>query len=1054
MPSKPSKPQDSPAQRGPAFPHVCVVEASAGSGKTYALAKRFIQLLINPSLGPEEIPLKNILAITFTNKATAQMKARILGLLKKIALDKFSRIDEKEHITAFLGVDFAEAQKKALRITDELISNYNFFQVQTIHSFINAILSTCALRLGLSATFEIRKDAARYLEYSLDSLIDAAATDREVRGAFHCFLRQYLYLENRTGWFPKDNILEVVGGLFDKMNQYGGDFVPSGIDPGSLSDGKRNIISLMRQLKEDWPIGVHKSFEKAFDEFLRGHKDDFDYKELSGYLARQDIPLTKAGKISPRAEKLWAQIRAQFALMAEAESAVLIDPYLAIFSRVMSYFRARAEKDDVLFLDELNRQARFLFDEGGMTVPELYYRLAMRLKHILIDEFQDTSPLEWENLYPMANEALSTDGSLFYVGDKKQAIYRFKGGDATLSDAVKSGFQGINLVTEALNRNYRSRGEIVAFVNDVFSKNNLRLFLERCREAKKNAFELTPTDEDAVLKVFEGAEQELAEDSQGGYVRLQVFEGENKEDRSACIRQGLLELTKELSGRYRYADIALLVRKNDDAELVTEWLVEAGIPVESEKSLNIRNNALIKELVSFLKFLNSPIDNLSFVSFILGDIFLSASGLDRQGMHDLIFSLRDKQDKEKAVYFYREFRRRFPQVWEDFFEEFFKNVGFVPLYELTVSILRRFNCPASFPEGQGFFMRFLELIKEQEQEKNSLSLFLEFFSEAKGEELYCRVLGVDAVKVLTIHKAKGLEFDAVVLPFMEMSVEAGKMAASFERGHTVLRSLHKKYRDFSGRLDDIYRHEYVKSFIDELNAIYVALTRAKEELHIFLPQGVKRNSYAARLFACGSRIDRGSIPEGTRGKCAAGMRSEVELPPSSYVDWVKFLGQSLKGEFGESRLLRNKDKLFFGEALHYFLSCVGTLSLKEKDAVLKEAFQRAQDKFPGILNMEDCARILERFSSDKRFSPFFLSGASQAFNEAEVVDKSGNVKRIDRLVVAEDKVYVLDYKASFEKDTRGTEQVREYVSLIQEIYPHLPVEGFLIYLDDLTLERV
>ncbi len=185
------------------FPQVCVVEASAGSGKTFELAKRYLQLLINPGLKIQEIPLRNILAITFSNKATIEMKQRILDFLKKIALDQFSSQEEKQEIFSGLGVEELLARKKAFLILDELFRNYNFFQVQTIDSFINAILSACAFRLDLSANFRIKTDALDYLAYGLDILIDRAATDKKVAKAFADFLKQYLSLENKTGWFPK-----------------------------------------------------------------------------------------------------------------------------------------------------------------------------------------------------------------------------------------------------------------------------------------------------------------------------------------------------------------------------------------------------------------------------------------------------------------------------------------------------------------------------------------------------------------------------------------------------------------------------------------------------------------------------------------------------------------------------------------------------------------------------------------------------------------------------------------------------------------------------------
>ena len=199
-------------------PQIHIVEASAGSGKTHCLAKRYVQLLINPALKPREIPLNTILAITFTNKSAIEMKERILDFLKRIALDKFADGKQKQDILSGLAVERPKAQEKAHRIMDELIRNYNFFQVQTIDSFINAILSGCAFKLNLSANFKTEKYYREYLVYSLDKLIDKAAEDDEVKALFCNFLLRYLSIENRTGWFPKQNILDAVSSLFFKNN--------------------------------------------------------------------------------------------------------------------------------------------------------------------------------------------------------------------------------------------------------------------------------------------------------------------------------------------------------------------------------------------------------------------------------------------------------------------------------------------------------------------------------------------------------------------------------------------------------------------------------------------------------------------------------------------------------------------------------------------------------------------------------------------------------------------------------------------------------------------
>ena len=1033
------------------FPQVCIVEASAGSGKTHALAQRYVQLLINPTLKLQEIPLRNILAMTFSNKAAFEMKERILEFLKKIALDKFTSPKEKESILSFLDVDFAFAQKKAYVLMDNLIKNYNFFQVQTIDSFINAILSGCAFRLNLSANFRIKTDYSDYLSYSLDRLIDRASCEKDVLNMFQKFLLQYIHIENRTGWFPKKDILLLVTDLFSKVNKYGATFKRSRVETKELVAKKKKILQSIRPLQRNLPAETHGTFEKKLADFIEQNRDTFDLDDVSGFFSKEEFPVTKNGKIPARIAKQWKQIRERIQEVAELESRAVFNTYIDIFNQVLDDFKALSSKEDILFLDELNRETRVLFDEKAIGPPELYYRLATRLKHFLIDEFQDTSNLQWQNLYLMVEEALSTGGSLFYVGDKKQAIYRFRGGDVTLFDSVKERFKNFNVIAFSLNQNYRSQKEIVEFTNEIFSQEHLQGFFEQIGEVKKSGFKFAPDEINQILEVFKESRQTHKKDREAGYVKIELVDSKNKDERNEMTKDRLLNLVVGLKNRWNDRDIAVLTRKNDDVELLTEWLIEKGIPVESEKTLNIRNNSYIKEVVSFLKFLNSPIDNLSFVSFMTGDIFSRASGLDKEELRDFIFGLRERTLEEKSFYFYREFRQRFPQVWESFIEEFFKNVGFVPLYELVISIYNKFKCLESFGDYQGFFMRFLELIKEQEDDRYSLSLFLEFFEAAADEDLYVKVSRTDAVIVLTIHKSKGLGFPVVIVPFLEMSADVDPTVSYPEHGHLVLRRINEKYRTFSEKLDEVYRKEYLKSFIDELNSIYVALSRAKEELYVFLPQNAKRGFNPARLLIPTDRLERGK-----RSQCLSEKsqnekeRATHELSFSQYGDWIRFL----KDEFIDSSLLESRKKILRGEVLHHLLSSIGNLKHQNKNLVLKESLEKTRLQFPFMEDLKGCKDILGNLLDDERLKPFFFAEGAEVFQEKEVVDRFGNTKRIDRLIVGKKSVQIIDYKSSKDASDQDRAQVSEYMRIAAEIYPKKEIKGLLIYLDTLELEEV
>lgn len=1012
------------------FPQVSIVEASAGSGKTYCLARRYIQLLINPSLKDNEIPLDTILAITFTNKAALEMKERILDFLKRIAFDKFPDPAEKSAFFSSLGVSPEKASDKAYKIMDALLKNYNFFQVQTIDSFINAILCGCAFKLGLSANFKTQKEYFEYLEYALDNLIDRADSDRQIKDLFYGFLRQHTYIENRANWFPKQDILLMLANLFSKSNRYSGIFMPSRVNVGDLIKLKKDILTLMRRLQDGLPEGTHQGFLKNLSEFISRNSETFDIDKIPGRFKNEELPLNKNARPAERMQGVWDKIRQALAKLCEVESAVVYNYYIDIFNLALADLNALSAKEDILFLETLNKKAAGLFDREALSLPELYYRLATRFRHFLIDEFQDTSRLQWENIFLMVEEALSSAGSLFYVGDRKQAIYRFRGGEVSLIDSVRERFSGYNLREEVLTTNFRSSKEIVDFNNKVFSGDNLSRFLK----------DFTPAESSEIISIFKEAVQSHNRINSGGYVEIEALDYKNKQERDELVKEKLFGLLGELRQRYSLKDIAILVRKNSEAELVSGWLLQEAIPVESELTLNIKQNPYIKELVSFLKFLNSPIDNLSFASFLLGEIFCSASGLKQEQLRDFIFQARNK-DEAKAAYLYRAFRLEFGGIWDELIEEFFKNVGFLPLYELVLTIFSKFEVLDRFSGYQAFFMRFLELIKEQEEKASDISSFLEFFDNARDEDLYVKITESNAVRVLTIHKSKGLEFPVVIVPFLEIDARPGFNVVLDSGSGLNLLYLKKVYGEFSVPLREIYREEYFRSFVDELNSIYVAFTRPKDELYIF------------------SDADTLPMPEGeTKFGAKASVEKEglknhgpiLQLACSRYRDWIRLL----KDEFSGAGILESRAALLRGEALHYILSLIGNLYDQDKKIILEAALNKAQARFPFVPGFQEFKDIAANILKDNKLKVFFEDKDAQIFPEKEIVDSGGNTKRIDRLILKEKEALIIDYKSSRDNQEEHRLQVKEYMRLISEIFPRRKLRGVLLYLDDLSIEEV
>ena len=1056
------------------FPGVDVVEASAGSGKTYALAKRYLQLLMAPQLQSEESPLKAILAVTFTNKAAIEMKERILEFLKKIALDAFKNREEKANITSFLAIGEEEARKLASIFIDEIISHYNFFQVETIDSFIKTFLSGCAFHLRLASNFRIKEDHYKYLKYSLDRLIDRAAADKNIFKVFTRFLKSYLWVENRESWLVKKDMFGLIKSLYNGTNTYGGIFRETNIEADSLHKRKKTIIDLVRKIADNIPEQSDGRFVNALNAFLKKNRESFNIDNLSVYFGKRQFPVKKNREVPEEIIRLWNNLRKNLGALCELESESIFSPYIEIFNLVLNDFKKLSSRDEVIFLPELNTLAQSLVDDELVTVAELYYRLAIRFRHYLIDEFQDTSRLQWRNLFPLIEEALSSGGTLFYVGDKKQAIYRFRGGDVSLFDSVKDDFKNFKPKETILDKNYRSQKEIVEFNNRIFSADNLQRFIKDAQAEQKNSFDLSDKDIGRVIGIFSDSRQSWKGENIYGYVKIEALHAARADERDIVMRKKLISLMSELKNRFSFGDMAILTRENKEVKLFTSWLIEEGIPVESEKTLNIGEHPLIKEIISFLKFLNSPIDELSFAAFILGEIFQKVSGINGESVQDFLFKLRIAAKKGKGIYLYRKFRNRFPDVWDSLIEEFFKNVGFVPLYEFVISIFGKFEVMENFPQHQGFFMKFLEFIKKREEDYAGLSSFLEFFEEIEEKELYVNVTPAgegdsvfsNGVKISTIHKAKGLEFPVVIIPFLELEVNVGSGASGSRKSYLVkqfednslsLRQLKKCYGTYSDNLGNEYREEYLKSLIEGLDNLYVALTRAKYEIYLFIPAKTGNRKNMVRFLIPFESHESGikreyKAPDTPKGMVSpTGLeRPVIRLPVSRYSDWISIL----KDEFiGPSKLI-NRDKIIRGKVLHFILSCVGNLYKQDKSTCLKEAREKAGLIFPYVEKLNEYISIVQNLLDEEKFKPFFYLKEGILFQEKEIVDSSGNTKRIGRLIITAKEAWIIDYKSSKDEFEIQQEQIIDYMNIMKSLYPGLKIKCFLIYLDTLSIEEI
>lgn len=1012
------------------------VEASAGSGKTEALVKRYLKLLLDPQIINDPYPFKNILAITYTNKAADEMKDRIISQLKMAALGGF------------------ENKNRAVQILEAIFEKFDHFRVQTIDSLMNAMLMSSSLKLGMTPAFRIDKKFDELILFSMDELIEGSLSEKKIKKLFDRFIHQYLYVANKGSWYIKKEIFSAILTMYHDKNHYGRSFIKNGKDTSKIVLLKQKLIADAKIVVEADIEGMNKRNKAKIENFLVEAESGFSTDRAAEVFNSDSINMNKGYKAPAACEKAWSEIRKILKTICAIEAFSTFDPYIDIYENVIENLDLLQKKEDLFFLEELSLKASGLFVDGQSSIEEIYCRLATRFKHYLIDEFQDTNRLQWENIYPMVEDALSAGGSLFYVGDKKQAIFRFRGGDAMLFDTVPGLLGSMiedksSLLPVMLTTNYRSDKTIVEYVNSVFSNDNLKSFADGVFEKYGEYADLL--DEESVLFNFKAAKQEMADGKSEGFVSVEVLEKDKDGDEEEIIKEKVLTIVKDIEKRFERKDIAVICRENDEVELVSNWLIEQKIPVESEKTLNIGKDALIKEMISLLKFLDSPVDDISFASFITGDIFSSVSSLSRDEMRSFLIGAKDNG------YLYINFQKQYPLIWKKIFEKLFKKANIIPLYEYLTLIFNTLNVLERFPGSQAYLMKLFEIVISSQAEICSIGDFIKYFDEMPEAELYIKPVDSDSVKVLTIHKSKGLGFDAVIVPFLSIDASVGGRSNQRpyiidveDKGINLVRT-NKKRLGLVEKADKIYFEEFTKELTDELNACYVALTRARHELHVIVPSSGRSKNAAIDLikenFSSGVKS---SHDKDTHAAVLDRSSAENKLPISKLAEFSSML----KDEHLSLSRLSNRKKITEGEIVHFILSKIGNLyGIKDVESVLSKAADEAKIKYPNE-SIDVCSKIVSKLLEKKTLKEFFFTKDGVVSTEKDIVSSNGMLKRLDRLIETDDSLIIVDFKLTGEENSKYYEQVRDYMDTVKDLYPDKKVRGFLIYTDIMEAEEV
>ena len=384
--------------------------------------------------------------------------------------------------------------------------------------------------------------------------------------------------------------------------------------------------------------------------------------------------------------KSWERLGRLIAAYTRLFACSYYAPYLRTYEAFSAILERVKRREGKIFIEDVNRSLAEYLESA--IVPDVYFRLGEAIFHYLIDEFQDTSPIQWRNLLPLIENSLSQGGSLFVVGDTKQAIYGFRDADYTIMRGVeaRNPFPSTPQRVEELHTNYRSDGAVVAFSEHVFHR--VLPGLSACREAG---------EESGLLAYRQTARQDRQE---RGFVETCVLQ---RNDREPPEKEKLCALIDALLGRgCRLSDIAILAPRNDDVVKITAWLNAKGTPFVSYSSLDVRRRKITGEIISLLTFLDSPLDDLSFATFILGDALRAvlekdAVGIDAQDLHEMCFRNRHAAGRP----LYKAFQEEAAGLWDRYFDRLFRLSGYLPLYDLVVEIYRVFDVFGLHPFRRG-----------------------------------------------------------------------------------------------------------------------------------------------------------------------------------------------------------------------------------------------------------------------------------------------------------------------------------------------------------------
>lgn len=1013
-----------------------IYSASAGSGKTSTLVKEYLKIILDPR---HSVKFRQLLAITFTNKAVNEMKGRILDSLFSFSLstspDKGSHMFDE--ICTELGMGPEDLKANSGKVLRELLHNYAFFDVSTIDKFTHRLIRTFAKDLKLSQSFEVVLDTDLLLEEAIGRLLAKAGDEPRLTETLIAFAIEKT--EDDRSWDIGYDLFKTGKLLFNENHHshielLGGKELPAFRElQATIRSGIQTAEESMRHLAGQILRSMtDNELERA--DFTRGWLPDFlsainsgDFHKVNFDAAwkrnfEHEVPYNKKCPEATKARidqllPAWRTLFRQAELLYYHRS-LLQNAYrnlvpLTILNAINKEVNELQKERDLLSISSFN--SLIASEIKNQPAPFIYERLGEKYRHYFIDEFQDTSLMQWQNLIPLIGSALeSTDsygnhGTLLLVGDAKQAIYRWRGGRAeqflNLVNRRISPFT-VDPAVEFKPSNYRSHEQIVRFNNDFFS--HASAFLGN----------------DIYRQLYTTGSNQQPNRKKGGLVQMDFIPpGEKDKDELYC--RAVFHRIQTLSGLgYPYGSICILTRTRAQGVSLADYLLQENIPVISSETLLLQNHPKIDFLVALLQYCQQP--------------------TDRNAAYKILYYLAPPAEKHHVIASHLDNPSAFLLEHYGFETDYVRHTA---VYDGLEYAIRCF----ALAEHSDAHLTFLldEVYGLEQKEGSSISVFLEYWEQHRDKLSIVAPEALNAIRIMTIHKAKGLEFPIVIYPFANTDIYNSRRdkdaymwlavdPLNYAGFSELLLTKKKEMASYNEAAAELYNEEQQKLELDAFNLLYVALTRAEKALYIVSEKDVDkagnpRPGYFSELFikylmAKGIWDDKlftyafGELPANEDPGTIAG--GSVTIPHQySFKNRPEFRIITRSAMLWDTS---REEALSRGNLLHELMGAI--TSREDAEAALSSMLRK------GLVTPEETSELSAMASSiinHDALSPFYIKGLLVR-NESEIMTGQGTILRPDRIVFRGKKATLIDYKSGKEHPAYAL-QLQAYSDALEDM---------------------